>query len=212
MSYEYLAGWVWYHEIAHSIGDGAAEYTRACTGIVAQAPKKSPWHGGNMDHGPPGPQAVRNITLQVKYTRGGSLLFQGVDWYWFSTGVTRAVRKGVGSFQEDWRGGGMPLDALITTINAGVVPQTSVFRQLLSDPSITPATPFSTLVQRMATIPMAAAEYIIMAGAKPGDGAVIARNTTAAEDILMMDETDDKWFVVNSNYDRRKGGAFLPDR
>ena len=38
-----------------------------------------------------------------------------------------------------------------------VVPQTSVFRQLLSDPTITPGTPFSTLVQRMATVKMASA-------------------------------------------------------
>ena len=70
---------------------------------------------GHRVQGAPGPQAVRNLTLQVMFTRGGELLFQGVDWYWITTGVTRAVRKGVASFQEDWRHAGLLLEDLMAS-------------------------------------------------------------------------------------------------
>ena len=50
-------------------------------------------HVGNMDQSPP---SVRNVPLLVKFFDGnGSTKFEGVDWYWITTGVSRAVRGGV---------------------------------------------------------------------------------------------------------------------
>ena len=92
----------------------------------------------------------------------------------------------------------------VTLVRAGaeyiVTPTLTLTQTQTQTQTLTPLPlPAGTFVQ-------AAAEYIIMAGAKPGDGAVIARNGSArctsrcaAQDVLTMTETPDKWFIVNSN-------------
>ena len=64
---------------------------------------------------------MRNVTLRVRFTKGNSTVFDGVDWYWFTTGVSRAVRKGVASLQENWRSLKtlVPLDEMLKRIKAG---------------------------------------------------------------------------------------------
>ncbi len=49
------------------------------------------------------PKAVRKLTMHVDIKQNGAIVVSGVDWYWFTTGVTRAVRKGVAALSEDWR-------------------------------------------------------------------------------------------------------------
>ena len=75
--------------------------------------------------------------------------------YWFTTGVTRAVKKGVASMQEDWRTTvTMPHRTVLQQITAGrATPQVFVFRQILSSPT-TPS--FASLVQTLADVPLAA--------------------------------------------------------
>ena len=78
MSFEYLAGWVWFHELAHTdLQDENTTVAQECTGILAQD-GDALWHGGNMDQSP---ESVRNITMEFEFTRGkNQLVFRGVDW------------------------------------------------------------------------------------------------------------------------------------
>jgi hypothetical protein len=99
VSFEYLAGWTWFHELAHSDVAAKSMETRECTALLARDSSGATLHG-NMDQSP---TAVRNVTLRVRFVRGGKRVFDGVDWYWFTTGVSRAVRAGVASAQENWR-------------------------------------------------------------------------------------------------------------
>jgi N-acylethanolamine-hydrolysing acid amidase len=86
VSYEYLCGWVYYHELAHTdlVASLAAiqPSTRECTGLVVQAGDGRVIHAANMDQSPEG---VRNITLQVKFMRGGTVVAHGVDWHVVAT-------------------------------------------------------------------------------------------------------------------------------
>ena len=141
-------------------------------------------------------EVVRNLTLQLRFTWGTALLFQGVNWYWFTTGITPAVRKAVASFQEDWRGGSRSLEALMDDITQCRT------RSPLHCHS-------SHSLQRSST---ADGDCLDGGCRVHHQAAVIARNETGAEDILTPDETQVKWSVVQSNYDRQgPTGASIPD-
>ena len=66
VTYEYLAAWVYFHELAHTdIAGTALDARRECTGIVAQD-AHGVHHVANMDQSP---EAVRNVTLAVTFVR-----------------------------------------------------------------------------------------------------------------------------------------------
>ena len=68
-----------------------------------------------------------------------------MDWYWFTTGVTRAVRKGVASFQENWRTLAVQdVAATLDEITQGAVPQVFVFREILTHMSVQASTTLAT--------------------------------------------------------------------
>eukprot|EP00756_Hemistasia_phaeocysticola_P033190 Hpha_TRINITY_DN16452_c1_g14::TRINITY_DN16452_c1_g14_i1::g.161484::m.161484 len=214
VSYRYLAAWVYFHELAHTdlisntTGPTSLDVRRSCTAFLAQADDGTVWHGGNMDQSPP---AVRNVTLRVDFVRGGEAVFSGVDWYWFTTGVTRAVRKGVASFQENWRTTQLlSSSALLTSLADAstpvVTPQVFLFRQVLQR---TPPPTFQELVAIVSAARLGAPFYIIMAGPNRGEGAIIARNATAVEggiSWLGQEMQSGDYFIAQSNYDR-----WLPD-
>jgi len=212
---------------------------RECTGLLAQDADGVVHHAANMDQSPP---AVRNVTLRVRFvdSRGthgctptgemanadtesaGTVLFEGVDWYWFTTGVSRAVRRGLASVQENWRTTSPVAHAdVLRDIAAGVQPQIFVFRIALLQAAAEAATPgrnsdagadYESLVTYLSHVRLAAPYYVVMAGTAPGQGAVIARNRTgvaAPGGVLRLGDGGGSggganytsWFLVQTNYD-----------
>merc|ERR1712228_933871 len=124
----------------------AATTARECTAILVRDPSGGVLQAGNMDMAP---EAVRKITLRITFTRGEEVVFKGVDWYWFNAGVSRAVRAGVASLQENWREGAtIPHEQVLQDIENGVMSQIWVFRNLLSSP---PAN-FDAIVHQLETV------------------------------------------------------------
>lgn len=204
VSFEYLCGWVWFHELAHSDlqrGRAVAE----CTGIVGQDASGGIFHARNMDQSP---ASVRNITLHVTFVRGGAVLFDAVDWYWFTAGVMTAVKQGVCSLQENWRFS-PPLDSklMLANIANGTMPQMFLFRSLLT---ATPPSPgaFEAVVAALSRTPLAAPIYFIVAGSASGEGAIITRDNLQALDVrrLPAPATLSNFSIVQTNYE-----PWLPD-
>ena len=82
------------------------------------------FHVANMDQSPPN---VRNVTLHVRFMnstagRPQNALYEGVDWYWFTTGISRMVARNIGSFQENWRTSlpPLPLEQVMAAIDDGI--------------------------------------------------------------------------------------------
>ena len=218
VSFQYLSAWVYFHELAHTeLQDPDSKLWQECSAVVAMDATGAVLHGGNMDQSP---TAVRNVTLQISLSVQNQTVARGVDWYWFTTGATRMVRKGVASLQENWRHSVPPLSSVdvFEAIASGVMPQVWVFRHALTDDlTSTPraAEPsFQSVAQAMADIPLAAPYYVIMAGPKMGMGLVIARNTTGVAGPLLHlarhsadpINRNGSWFVAQTNYD-----SWLPD-
>ena len=146
--------------------------------------------------------------------------------YWFTTGVTRAVRKGFASVQENWRDDGViPFTNVMNDIKSAVIPQVLVFRSLMesvahaelgiarlanTDSSHRPINAFSNftaVVQYLSDIQLAAPFYVIIAGAgSDGDGVVIARGTQKpAGPLLRLSDANGtspaSFFIAQTNYD-----------
>ena len=128
--------------------------------------------------------------------------------------------KGKASFQENWRTdhqvGNIPVSEVLQDIDNGVPSHVFIFRnafeRIVEDPSIG----FEDLVEEMATMRMAAPEYIVMAGPEKMQGAVIARNQDGVAapggKVLRLGETDgnptsartpeiNSWALAQTNYE-----------
>lgn len=195
VSYEYLAAWAYFHELSHSdLAKNNKKSNKECTAILAKTKDGKVLHGGNMDQSP---LAVRNLTLHMIFKQGGRKLFEGADWYWFNVGVTRAVRSGVASLQENWRDAeSRPHEQVLQDIENGVLPHIWVFRKLLTSPP----NDFEAVVTHLMSVRLGAPFYIAVGGPN-GKGAIITRNTTSALNVARIDNNDE-WFLVQTNYDR----------
>jgi hypothetical protein len=198
VSFEYLCGWVFMHELAHSdLAASSSRRPRACTGIVAQrGGGGAPMHVANMDQSPP---TVRNVTLRVTFQRSGVVVAEAVDWYWFTTGLTRMVRKGVASLQENWRFSDPPLahDDVLRAIASGATPHVFYARQALLRPAlalpraasakaqanastranaaVAAAATYDATLAYLASLNIAAPFYVVIAGPAAGQGAIVTR-------------------------------------
>lgn len=118
MTLEYLCCWVYYHELAHSSfsSEGNNEFRHfgesteppvqtsnsECTGTLAADASGFVYHGRNMDNSP---ASIRNVTVHIKFIKNNTIITEGIDYYWFNTGVMTAYKAGVASVSENWRGG-----------------------------------------------------------------------------------------------------------
>ena len=223
VSFEYLCGWVYMHELEHSdLAAPSSRHPRACTGIVAQrGGGGAPTHVANMDQSPP---SVRNVTLRVTFQRSGVVVAEAVDWYWFTTGLTRMVQRGVASLQENWRFSDPPLahDDVLRAIASGATPHVFYARQALLRPALAlpgaanaaaVAATYDTTLAYLTSLNIAAPFYIVIAGPAAGQGAIVTRGagtklanvTTLASQIPTG--TGGAGYLVQTNYE-----PWLPDR
>ncbi|KAK3288405.1 hypothetical protein CYMTET_4115 [Cymbomonas tetramitiformis] len=218
VTFEYLSAWVYFHELAHTeLADPT--FSRECTGIVTQDRYGNLVHGRNMDQVP---QAARNITLHLTFEKYQAVQFEAVDWYWFTTGVVTAVKRNLVSVQENWRFVASPLSSVdvLSKISSGTVPQVFVFRTLLlstmdaSGPlrnASNPGQSFTDAIDFLKAIPLAAPYYVIVAGKRSPDAAIITRSAEAVDDITWLDSASD-WLLVQTNYDRNQPDPASDDR
>ena len=212
VTFSYLCAWVFFHELDHTDlhrlmpGAAASPPHRACTGIVAQDATHGVTHVANMDQSPP---SIRNVTLRVTFTRGDTVVAEAVDWYWFTTGMTRMVAKRSVSLQENWRFSDPPLDhdVVLAAIAAGATPHVFYARSLLLNTASSHVT-FNTAVEALSTMHLAAPMYAVVGGVAPGEGAIIARGvgTEVVNVTRLSSLSSSPSFIVQTNYDN-----WLPD-
>ena len=216
---EFLAMMVWWHELAHIADLKVERYgafvTQECTGILAvPAGFREPIiHGRNLDQGTP---SGRNVTLDIRVVNGSQQLYNGYDFYWFSSGFVTAQVPGYVTLEENWRTG--PIDratafAQIASNDAAVIPQVLMFRFVAEGTHGAPGVPkFDAVVQYLTqTANFVAPFYAILSGYGGGRdgarmGAVLAvgagrngtRSATISDDTIAA---GGDWYLVQTNYD-----------
>jgi hypothetical protein len=201
VSFEYLCAWAYSHELGHMPRAPPAADRRDCTAIVSQDVQGGMHHVGLMDQDP---IEIRWVVIHARIVRGGALLCEGSDWYWFTTGMTRMVRRGVATLQENWRTGAVDVarSVVFRDIGEGVVPQSWAFRQALTTAALDA---FEPLLTHLAVMRLGAPYYVAVTGAHPSQAAVFARSNVDEPGTVTgpgIERLNGTWYLVQANDDR----------
>ena len=218
---EFLALWMWFHELGHAPGMlGAKE----CTGIIVlpNSTNAPVFHARNLDQEF---NSARNATLHVQFkntkTHGDQVLFEGADFYWTTSGLVTMQQTNGFTFQENWMLETVPLaDIIDRIVKKRAVPQVLQFREFLlqqvDSKSADPLQDVLSFFNDKSTF--AAGQYVIFS-TFARNGGVLSLSFTPSKnrmDILSAKFADQQtppessgegvWFLVQTNYNRS-----LPD-
>ena len=151
------------------------ELTTFCTSIVAQHANGTILHSRNQDYSPPG---LSDIVMDVEFHKGGKPLYVGTTFAGY-IGLPTAHRFGGWSVSADSRFDD-PLAGIFKNIASAKKGGQSV-GMFLRDLAATKAT-FDDVLPAFNATRLIAPAYFVVAGANPGEGAVVTRNRTHAVD------------------------------
>jgi len=177
---------------------------KACTGVVAQSSSGEILHGRNLDYS--FREQLSAITLVIDFTHGGKTLFTAVT-FGVNPVFNTAVRWGSFSVSHNERDQGKLIENLWDLL---VVGRPALFGRIRSVVEHTAS--FGEAVDFFAKVKLAAPGYIIVGGARPGEGAVVTRNRDDAVDVQRLDVAAGAWYLVETNYDHMAPPGDRDDR
>ncbi|XP_072261595.1 N-acylethanolamine-hydrolyzing acid amidase-like [Pyxicephalus adspersus] len=170
------------------------ETVMACTSIIVETKEGYIYHGRNMDlyfH-----VDLRKAVLDVDFYRNGQIVYTGTTFLGFVglyTGQSPHKFTISANAREDnqflWK------NALSLFIHR--YPVSWLIRNTLNS-----ALDFDSAVEQLSSTKITTEIYLTIAGTKPGEGAAITRNRDGLADILHLNVTDGRWYLVQTNYDR----------
>lgn len=177
---------------AHVIKGGDV---RMCTSIVAQTVNGTIYHGRNLDYS--FPDLLRDLTIIVDFQLSGETLYTGTTFAGM-VGLLTGQKPNVYTVSVDERDEGSWWMNAIEALLAGTHGISTLHvRDALADKEMN----FEDVVDFLSNKRFIAPCYIIVGGTKPGEGAVITRDRTAAQDVWRLDADNGRWFLVETNYD-----------
>ncbi|CAF1466678.1 unnamed protein product [Adineta ricciae] len=196
------------------------EVSSLCTSIVGQDEKGNIFHGRNLDFG--GlmgwdkinhtwalTEKLRPVMVQINYTKNGQVLFKTTTFLGYIGSLT-GVKPGVFSVTINERnivkGGYIGLIEWMYNINRNQSFITFAIRDMLTN-----SESYDQTVKYLAEVPLVAPCFYIVAGTKPGEGAIITRSRKSSDDIKVLGR-DNLWFLAQTNYDNWKKQPFFDDR
>jgi len=170
------------------------ELTAYCTSIVAQAPDGTGtiFHSRHLDYDIP---ALRDLTIEVEFKQNNATLYE-CTMFAGSLGCFTGMRPGGWSVSINERDQGTsPVLSLLAALEGGQ--SVAMFlRDLLQS-----VADFDSALLAVTTQPLIAPAYITLAGVKAGEGAIVTRNRTVADDVWKLDASADRWWILETNDD-----------
>ena len=164
-----------------------------CTSIVAEDETGRIYHGRNLDYGLT--QLLQNITLIANFQRGGKTIYTGTTYAGY-VGLLTGQRPLQFSISLDQRNAGkhwMNVATALLAKNASIV--SFLIRDILENEQ-----DYEDAYDVLTHATFIAPSYIIIAGVKSGQGAVITRDRIDTRDSWKLDPPN-QWFLVETNYD-----------
>lgn len=205
----------------------AYEVLGGCTSIVAEDSSGNVYHGRNLDFGL-GPfngtemqwqmtDALRPLLSTIVFTKGGQTVYTSVHYLGY-VGFLTAVKKGAFTITVDTRFDNNYDKYLFDWLNDKT--DTAHFLSFLTRDTMDQEADFDSAVQRLAHTTMIGPSYVIIGGAKKGEGMVITNgpNTTTALNLWPMssgypkNSTTAPWYLVQTNYDNWVEPPFFDNR
>jgi len=193
-----------------------------CTSIVAQDAGGRILLGRNLDWNLPKP--VRELLIDIDFVKGGKKLFRATGAAGIS-GVLNGMAYAVSDAGADARGDarhGLGWAASINARGKGGRLWANLAQSLLVH-SMTPTQHLRKALEATADFEGALGElsgtaqvdenYFIVAGARPGEGAIVTRGREKAVDVWRLEPAAaDGWFRVQTNFDHWNPVPVFDDR
>ena len=164
-----------------------------CTSIVAEDDKGHIYHGRNLDYQLT--QILQNITLVANFQRGGKTIYTGTTYAGY-VGLLTGQRPYQFTISLDQRDAGkhwMNVATALLAKNASIV--SFLIRDILENEQS-----YKDAYDVLTHATFIAPSYIIIAGIRSGQGAVITRDRMVTRDSWKLDPPK-QWFLVETNYD-----------
>eukprot|EP00946_MAST-07B_sp_MAST-7B-sp1_P003038 g3038.t1 len=204
-------GWVWIINMMY-------ELTGFCTSAVVQDSSGIPWHARNLDFGEffgndkarhtwSLTGALRDLLVTVKFTRSGNEVYKSTTYAGF-VGVLSASKAGAFSISVDTR--------YDTNLDKGIIGwlfgkyNDHQFLTFETRNMMEQAPDYDSALNGLLTYKSLGPAYIIIAGTKSGEGAIIAKqfakkgtNSSNADVWYLSDAVNNgSFFIIETNYDR----------
>ena len=169
------------------------DITAGCTSIVAEDEMGNIYHGRNLDYG--FTQILQNITFIANFQSGGKTVYSGTTYAGY-VGLLTGQRPHQFSVSLDERDTGkhwMNAATALLAKNASIV--SFLIRDTLEN-----AQSYEDAYDALTQATFIAPSYIIIAGVKSGQGAVITRDRIVTRDTWKL-HPPNQWFLVETNYD-----------
>ena len=165
----------------------------ACTSILATTKSGKIIHGRNLDYGGP----LRKVAVTVHFQRNGMTVYSGTTFAGY-VGIMTAVKPGRFSITQNDRYNG---DWTLNVKQASMLGTSNFLalkiRDLLDDPS----SDFEKVVDTIANTQFIGPFYAIVGGVSGDEGAIITHNRTTGIDVWRLNSTENRWFILETNYD-----------
>ena len=174
---------------------GVKNGVKMCTSIVAQSSNGTIYHGRNLDYS--FPDLLRDLTITVDFKQNGKTVYTGTTFAGL-VGLMTGQKPHAYTISLDERDEGFWWMNALEALMAGTHGISSFhLRDAIADKEMD----FEKVVEYLAEKRFIAPCYIIIGGVRPGEGVVITRDRTAAQDVWQLDPDNGRWFLVETNYD-----------
>merc|ERR550532_608780 len=155
--------------------------TAACTGIVAQGSDGTIYHGRNQDYPPP----FSTLAYQGDVQKGGKTSYISTTFMGISSIGGTCMVPGAFSVEINARGSPSNFDAYLADAAAGKPTASRLVREACARGG-----DFESAVKYLSETPILGTNvYYVVAGAKPGEGAIISREASGVNsDILRLSQ------------------------
>jgi acid ceramidase len=174
------------------------EMVSMCTSIVAETDDGRILHSRNLDFGlgTDFTTLLQNLTIQVEFQKGGKTIYYGTTYAAY-VGLLTGMAPGRFGLSLNLRHSGDILGNLKELLNN---PASNVVSFLLRS-SLENDGNYQAALKRLVSEPLISESYIIVSGTRAGEGAVITRNRTVAADVWSLDESNERWYLLQTNHD-----------
>ncbi|XP_062244508.1 acid ceramidase [Platichthys flesus] len=196
------------------------EVFTVCTSVVAEDDKGNLIHGRNLDFGLFMGWDMKNkswiiteklkpLVVNLDFQRNNKTVFKSTNFAGY-VGMLTGIKPQTFTLTMNER---FSLDGGYIGILEWVLGQRDgMWMSFLTRSVLENANSYEEAKTRLATTKLLAPAYFILGGNQTGQGCIITRSRELNIDLLELDLKQNRWFVLETNYDHWEEPLFLDDR
>jgi len=198
-------GWATLFNLGYEVSD-------ACTSIVAQTSDGTIIHARNLDFwaGMGFTDSLKDMAFIADFQKGGKTMYKTTGFAGY-VGALSGIKPGGFSVTIDTRFYRQGVWEMFYEILAAIEETNSSLVSFLTRDVLNRRSSFETALMDLSNTELIADVYYILAGVKPGQGAVISRNRYNATDVWRLNAPS-QWYVIETNYDHWEQPPWFDNR